>query len=124
MPMFRKYLGLALLFLSYGIMLGHNVIPHHHHSDVHSAADHHHDHQHFPDHHASSGHTTDAFVFTVKPLQLQAPAALLPAPPIVPVILPGSEGLALSNAWPDWLTPVYLSPHSGTNALRGPPAIS
>jgi hypothetical protein len=46
--MFKKYISLSLAMVAYAILMGHSIIPHHHHDDLqdlkeHHQTNHHHD---------------------------------------------------------------------------------
>lgn len=119
-----------MMFTAYAILLGHNIIPHHHHSTEHELAEHHHT------HHSHDGdeegkdlshlfshfiHSAEGFIFTssnnitLSKLQLLLVAVLpdnfsLDEFLIPPLLLKQSEEHH-----------VYISPHSHPSGLRAPP---
>ncbi|HKR05162.1 MAG TPA: hypothetical protein VJY62_11065 [Bacteroidia bacterium] len=58
--MLKKYTALLFLFIAYAILLGHSIIPHHHHDNHHDLAEHHaSNHHHTSSHHAGDGDSED-----------------------------------------------------------------
>ncbi len=136
--MLKKRTAILFLTLAYAILLGHNIIPHHHHDHDHHATKHHDTDHHDTDHHhdddadndglnhlfAHFTHAADGFSFltnhnitnTFFKQQLSL-VAVLPdnfslddflIPPLLDK--PPAEHL------------VYISPHSHPSGLRAPPA--
>lgn len=130
--MLKKRIAILILTLAYAILLGHNIIPHHHHDhDEHLSEHHGADHQHDSDADndgvmelfAHCTHTADGFAFTsahnfstmFSKLQLTFVALLLDNFAfdefLIPPLLhkPPAEHL------------IYISPHSHSSGLRAPP---
>lgn len=132
--MLKKYTAILLMTVAYAILLGHNVIPHHHHDHHdHDVPEHNHHDQHHGDdtnredlNHLFSHftHSADGFNFTTShnisnifSKQQLSVVAVLPdnfliSKFIIPPLLykPPAELL------------IYISPHSLSLGLRGPPA--
>ncbi len=132
-PMLKKYTAILMMFTAYAILLGHNIIPHHHHDhDEHLTGQHntHHNHDDGEDNdglnHMFSHftHAADGFSFTpnhnisntFSKLQLSLVA-----------VLPDNFALSNFDIPPLLGSPpaehlIYISPHSHSSGLRAPPA--
>jgi hypothetical protein len=131
--MLKKRATILFLTLAYAILLGHNIIPHHHHDTEHDLTEHHqtsHNHDSEKDSEDLSHilshfiHSSDGFTFTVNhnisntlSQQLFLLFAVLPDnfsvdEFIIPPLLhkPPAEHF------------IYISPHSLSSGLRAPPA--
>lgn len=120
-----------MIFTAYAILLGHNIIPHHHHTNEHDLAEHHQTHHNHDGDEESRDlghlfshfiHSTDGFIFTgahsiaFSKLQLLF-VALLPDnfslnEFLIPPLLHKQPAEHL----------VYISPYSHLSGLRAPPA--
>lgn len=132
-PMLKKYTTILLMFTAYAILLGHNIVPHHHDSDHdltehHQTSPHHHDDDHKDkwqgDFFSHFIHSTDGVTFTgsynisnTLSKQLFSLIAVLPDnfsldEFLIPPLLhkPPAEHF------------IYISPHSLSSGLRAPPA--
>ncbi|MDZ4844761.1 MAG: hypothetical protein SH857_04340 [Chitinophagales bacterium] len=130
--MLKKYTALLFFTIAYALILGHNIIPHHHHDSNHDLAEHQQLHQEHDDNHedglnhlfAHFVHSGDAFTFTTnhninnvfsKQLFLMA------------VALSDNFSLDRFSVLPLVFSPpekqvIYISPHSLASGLRAPPA--
>ena len=137
--MLKKYTAILMMTVAYAILLGHSIIPHHHHDSEHDLIEHHHsDYQHTDHNHHNDAdnkdlshlfahfvHSADGFIFTTSHnftntfcKQQLSVLAVLPdnflidkffIPPLLHK--PPAEHF------------VYTSPHSHSKGLRAPPAI-
>lgn len=131
--MLKKHTAILLMFTAYTILLGHNIIPHHHHNTDHDLTEHHqtsHNHDSEEDSENLSDilshfiHSSDGFTFTGShnisntiSKQLLSFVAVLPCnffldEFLIPPLLhkPPAEHF------------IYISPHSLSSGLRAPPA--
>ena len=131
--MLKKYTAILMMTIAYAILLGHSIIPHHHHDSKHDLIDHQYtDHDHHNDADSEDlshlfahfAHSADGFIFTTAHSitntfckQQLSGAALLPDnfhidKFLIPPLLhkPPAEHL------------IYISPHSHSKGLRAPPA--
>ncbi len=132
--MLKKYTAILLMFTAYAILLGHSVIPHHHHDTDHDLTEQHHQTEHHHDDDADSEdlshlffhfpHSADGFTcitahnfnntFSKRLLSFVVvlPDNFLFHKFIIPPLLykPPAEHL------------IYISPHSLSLGLRAPPA--
>lgn len=132
--MFKKRLAFFLTAFTYALLLGHNLIPHHHHDIGHELAEHHQANHHHDDEREDEDeglgdifsyffHPAEGFIFTnaynisnTFSKQLLSIVAVLPdnfSPDklLIPPLLcnPPAEQL------------IYISPHSLSPGLRAPP---
>jgi hypothetical protein len=131
--MLKKRAAILFLTLAYAILLGHNIIPHHHHDHDEHLTEHHDTDHHHDDNADNDGlnhlfahftHAADGFSFTTNhnitntfsKLQLSL-VAVLPDnfaldEFLIPPLLhkPPAEHL------------IFISPHSLSSGLRAPPA--
>ena len=130
--MFKKQAAIILLTIAYALLLGHNIIPHHHHYSEHDLAEHHQTHhQHQGNEHDNdlghlfthSIHPDDDFtlssnqyigkLFSIKLISVVAVLSNkfsfkdFDIPPLL--FNPSAEQV------------IYILPHSLACALRGPP---
>ena len=131
--MLKKYTAILMMFTAYAILIGHSIVPHHHHDNEHHLTEHHDTEHHNHDDHEDEGlgnifshfiHPDDSFTFTAShsisntfSKQLFSFVAVLPdnfaldefhIPPLLHK--PPEEHL------------ICISPHSLSSGLRAPPA--
>jgi hypothetical protein len=134
--MFKKYTAILFLTVAYAILLGHNIIPHHHHATL-SEAELHHFYEHTTHHHANGDtdghehtphlvHTADfgedfrTPTITTIDFAKQIISLFSISPFTFSLIAEANS--CLENQHPEKEFLIYSSPHSLSSGLRAPPA--
>ncbi|MBP6334667.1 MAG: hypothetical protein KA444_04270 [Bacteroidia bacterium] len=130
--MLKRYAPIFLLTLAYAILLGHNIVPHHHHDSKHELTEHHHSHhQHGEDEGMDLSdlfshfvHSSDDFMFTAgHSFSNNVSNQMLSFDFILPdEILFTAIFVPLFRHKPPAELPIYYSPHSHSCGLRAPPS--
>jgi len=130
--MLKKYTALLLMTVAYAILLGHSIIPHHHHDSVHELTEHHQEHHQHDGEEESNGlshlfshfvHSADGFTTTQNNFNI----SFLQKQLSVVAVLPNNFYLKtfafpLLKHKPPTEQLIYISPHFLSSGLRAPPA--
>jgi hypothetical protein len=124
---------MLLMFIAYAILLGHDMIPHHHHDNEQELAEHHQTDHHHNDNEDSEDlshilshfiHSSDGFTFTVNHnISNTFTKQLVSLIAIMPDNFYQNRFLTpLFLYKPPAVNYIYVSPHSLSSGLRAPPA--
>lgn len=130
--MSKKATALFFLTIAYAILLGHNVIPHHHHVSEHELSEHHQSNHHHDNKDGDNDdndinhllshfiHAADGFILTKNQ---NSNHVYFPLIAILPAYFPiNSIFIPPIKPKPNAINVFYLSPHSTPSGLRAPPA--
>lgn len=128
--MFKKFTAILIVSFAYAILLGHNIIPHHHHDSAEEIAKHHITHHDHDSEHEGLGNLLSHFVHSVDSFTLPAnhiiintfSKQLLSFVGVLPNNISLNNFLIpplLHNFFAEQI--FYISPHSHPNGLRAPP---
>ena len=131
----KKCTAILLMTVAYAILLGHSIIPHHHHESAHELTEHHKEHhQHDGDQETNDlshlfshfTHSADGFNFTTSNITTNIFSSRYESGSVV-AILQGNFLIAKLIIPPLLYKPpaeqlISISPHSLSTGLRAPPA--